>query len=182
MTGPAGGSSPLDLAALDVMIAAAEHTWGRDHELVATLRTVLALLRETRAALRAGHDLLMASSDTQVDRSWAYWDARALAVLAAGGGVMAASGLDPMHVARMLFAPELLIQLTRGTYEVIANATPAGTQLRGVSYDAERGAVSLMVEHPSFPASAPGDLLPILPPPVIRALLGAAQDGETPGP
>lgn len=75
-----------------------------------------------------------------------------------------------MNVARVLFTPELLIGLTRGRFEVIANAIPSDAVLRGVSYDPERAAVSLVVAHPSFPASDPGDVLPILPAPVVRVL------------
>lgn len=75
-----------------------------------------------------------------------------------------------MNIARVLFDPELLVRLTRGCYEVVENALPVDTRLRGVTYDCDRGAVSLMVEHPSFPAVPAGGILPILPPPVVRTL------------
>lgn len=77
-----------------------------------------------------------------------------------------------MNIGRVLFDPELLLRLVRGRYEVVENALPASTQLRGVSYDYERGAVSLMVEHPSFPTIAAGGILPILPSPIVRPLPG----------
>lgn len=75
-----------------------------------------------------------------------------------------------MNIARVLFDPELLLRLTRGRYEIVENALPTNTQLRGVTYDYDRGAVSLMVEHPSFPTVAAGGILPILQTPVVRVL------------
>lgn len=75
-----------------------------------------------------------------------------------------------MSLARLLFTPELLAHLIRGRFEVVENAIPEDAQLRGVAYDAERGAVSLMLEHPSFPACEPGEVMAILPSPMIRAI------------
>ena len=85
-----------------------------------------------------------------------------------------------MNVARVLFAPELLLTLTQGRFEVIENAIPPDARLRGVAYDADRGAVSLMIEHPSFAPCAEGEVLPILAPPRVRRLPGAPATPETP--
>lgn len=50
------GEGRLDLCAITVGLAGAEHTWGRDHELLVTLRALLAHVRENRAVLQRIRD------------------------------------------------------------------------------------------------------------------------------
>ena len=74
-------------------------------------------------------------------------------------------------VKRVLFTPDLLIRLTRGTFSVVENAIPPTARVRDVHYDVDRGAVSLTVEDESFADVPLGDVIPIALPPTIRTEL-----------
>ncbi|HMH81384.1 MAG TPA: hypothetical protein VK531_00830 [Gemmatimonadales bacterium] len=80
------------------------------------------------------------------------------------------------HVVRVLFAPELLISLTRGTFEVVHNGLPADARIRGCTYDAERGAATLYVEHESFADVEPGAVIPIATAPSVRVVASPRAD------
>ena len=79
------------------------------------------------------------------------------------------------RVARVLFAPELLLRLTRGKFEVVENPVPATATWKYCAYDVERGAVFLVVEDASFAEVAPGEVIPFLEPPMIHVLVKAAR-------
>ena len=53
---------------------------------------------------------------------------------------------------RVLFAPELLVALTRGRFEVVENAIPASAKVKGYGADAEAGALYITIEDESFEA------------------------------
>jgi len=72
------------------------------------------------------------------------------------------------RVARALFAPEVLIRLARGEFEIISNPVPPTARVKYCAYDVDRGAVTLVVEDASFAEVQPGEVIPILEPPAIR--------------
>lgn len=74
------------------------------------------------------------------------------------------------RIARILFTPEILIGLTRGTFRVSANPVPETATLRYCANDLERGAVSLVVEDASFEDVPPGGLIPLLEPVRVERL------------
>ena len=80
------------------------------------------------------------------------------------------------NVVRILFAPELLVALTRGTFEVVENSVPVDARVRGCTYDPDRGAVTLYVEHDSFAPVEPGDVIPVAAAPIVRSV-GSAPRG-----
>jgi hypothetical protein len=84
------------------------------------------------------------------------------------------------NVVRVLIAPELLIALTRGTFEVVENGLPAEARIRGCAYDVERAAVTLYVEHDSFAPVEPGAMIPIAEAPIVRAVPTDAPPGDRP--
>jgi hypothetical protein len=81
----------------------------------------------------------------------------------------------PRHLARVLVAPELLVSLVTGRFEVVENGLPVGVQVRGAGYGSECRALFVVVEHESFAPVSFGKVIPAAPAPVIRSLdsLGA---------
>lgn len=88
-----------------------------------------------------------------------------------------------MGYARIGVSPELLLDLTHGTYEVVRDGLPEGVTLRDVILErpalpaprfADKDApvlpsvIWLVVEHPSFVSSSEGAALPTLRPPMVR--------------
>jgi hypothetical protein len=90
-----------------------------------------------------------------------------------------------MGFAKIGFAPEILIQIAQGRYEVVRDALPPETRIHDVVVERAPGheprfgdgtaprtplTIWLVVEHASFVSSEDGAPLPILTAPLVQRL------------
>lgn len=73
-----------------------------------------------------------------------------------------------MRVRRLMISPELLVFMTSGKFEVIANGSPDDARISQTTIDPVTGDICLFVESKQFENLPSGAIPPIMEPPQIR--------------
>ncbi len=69
------------------------------------------------------------------------------------------------HLRRVLFSVDALVQFLSmpEPQRVVANGLPYGTRVVTVNHDYTRQIFDVLVEHPNFSVTEPGEVIPVLP-------------------
>ena len=83
------------------------------------------------------------------------------------------------RMVRLEIDPAILLLMGKGGWKAVSNHFPEGANLIGRCYDADRDVFVLIIEHPSFAAVGPGELIPrILGPQIERIHEPQMQGGD----
>ncbi len=85
--------------------------------------------------------------------------------------------LPSRHLRRVLFSVDALVRFLSmpEPHRVVANGLPYGTRVVTVNHDHDRQIFDILVEHPNFSVTEPGEVIPVLPEVVFEIVRNDAE-------